>query len=226
MTAKVYALPGHQALLTPLLAILMLAMAAWADGARATTILVLGDSLSAAYGIDEELGWVALLRQRLQLEGISAEVINASVSGETSAGGRERLPALLAHYKPDLLILELGGNDGLRGYPIPAVRKNLAGIIEHSRDQGARVLLLGIQIPPNYGRRYTELFRELYPALASDLDVPLVPFFLEGVATRPDMMQSDGIHPTVAAQAQLLDNTWPRLRRLLGDLQVADNQLQ
>jgi len=185
------------------------------QGASAGTVLIVGDSISAAFGLDTQLGWVSLLKQRLQKEGFKDTVINASVSGDTSAGGRARLPALLAEHKPELVILELGGNDGLRGQQPAQLQQNLASMIDSSRAAGAKVLLLGMRIPPNYGPRYTKAFAEVYSNLADDKKVPLVPFFLEGVGGVPELMQADGLHPAVAAQGKLLENVWPTLKPLL-----------
>ena len=169
---------------------------------------MLGDSLSAAYGLPEEAGWVALLAGRLPAD----RVINASVSGETTAGGLARLPALLQRWRPDWVLLELGGNDGLRGLPPGHSRDNLARMIERSRAAGARVLLIGIRLPPNYGQAYVRAFERIYPELARTHGVPLVPFLLDGVATRPELMQPDGIHPRAEAQPVMLENVW----RILG----------
>jgi len=185
------------------------------QGASAGTVLIVGDSISAAFGLDTQLGWVSLLKQRLQKEGFKDTVINASVSGDTSAGGQARLPALLAEHKPELVILELGGNDGLRGQQPAQLQQNLASMIDSSRAAGAKVLLLGMRIPPNYGPRYTKAFAEVYSNLADDKKVPLVPFFLEGVGGVPELMQADGLHPAVAAQGKLLENVWPTLKPLL-----------
>lgn len=192
----------------------------WAGTALAapTTLMIMGDSLSAAYGIERDAGWVNLLRKRL---GDEVELINASISGETTSGGVARLPELLGQHDPDIVLLELGGNDGLRGLPPSQMRSNLARMIEASQDTGARVLLLGIQIPPNYGQAYTEAFRRVYQELAEKYDIPLVPFLLEGIALDKSLMQEDGIHPTAAAQPRILDNVWPDLEPLL----VAEQQL-
>lgn len=172
----------------------------------------MGDSLSAAYGIDEDEGWVSLLEDRL---GDQADVTNASISGETTSGGAQRLPDLLRQHEPEIVLLELGGNDGLRGLPPDQMRANLAAMIEQSQETGAQVLLLGIDIPPNYGKAYRDAFRSVYTELADDHDVPLVPFILENVATRDSMMQDDDIHPTASAQPTILDNIWPALGPLL-----------
>jgi acyl-CoA thioesterase-1 len=178
-------------------------------------ILVLGDSLSAGYGVPVDEGWVALLQRRLDGEGYGYTVVNASVSGETTVGGLERLPRALARHKPAIVIVELGGNDGLRGLPVPELRVNLEAIIRASRSAGAKVLLAGIRIPPNYGPRYTEQFYAVYGELARELRVAWVPFFLEGIALRDDLFQDDGIHPDLQAQPILLDNVWPVLKPLL-----------
>lgn len=185
------------------------------QGAAAGTVLIVGDSISAAFGLDTRLGWVSLLEQRMKQEGFTDKVINASISGDTSAGGQARLPALLAEHKPELVILELGGNDGLRGQQPTQLQQNLASMIDRSRDAGAKVLLLGMQIPPNYGPRYTNAFKAVYSNLAEEKKVPLVPFFLEGVGGVPELMQADGLHPAAGAQQKLLENVWPTLKPLL-----------
>lgn len=186
--------------------------------AGADTILVLGDSISAAYGIPRERGWVAMLDEQLPAH----QVINASISGETTEGGRQRLPALLKRHNPDVVVIELGGNDGLRGFQLTRIRENLREMVAASQRAGASVLLLGMKIPPNYGRRYTEGFEGNFAEVATEFDVPLVPFLLDGVATVEGMMQDDRIHPTVAAQPRLLDNVLARLPALIGG--TADNE--
>ena len=178
-------------------------------------ILVLGDSLSAGYGIPVEQGWVSRLQQRLDAEGYGYAVINASVSGETTAGGLERLPRALAKHKPAVVIIELGGNDGLRGLPVAELRANLEALVEASRKAGAEALLAAIRMPPNYGPQYTGKFYAVYETLAREQKVPWVPFFLEGIALREDLFQDDGIHPDLDAQPILLDNVWPVLEPLL-----------
>jgi acyl-CoA thioesterase-1 len=185
--------------------------------AHATTgpVLVLGDSLSAAYGIKSDAGWVSLLRERLQQAKPPREVVNASISGETTAGGLARLTKLLADHEPAIVIVELGANDALRGLPISAPRENLSRIVNQIRDSGARVLLLGIEIPVNYGPQYRDSLRAMYRDVAEEFKLPLVPFLLEGVALDPDLMQADGLHPTAAAQPKLLDNVWPSLEKAL-----------
>ena len=180
--------------------------------ALAATVMVFGDSLSAGYGLKAGEGWVSLLARELAPR---HRVINTSVSGETSAGGLTRLPAALQQHKPDVLILALGGNDGLRGLPPVELRDNLDRMVELARARRTRVLLVGIELPPNYGPRYTNAFAEVYGSLAKDKAVPLVPFFLEGIGGHPELMQADGLHPAVGAQGKLLENVWPTLKPLL-----------
>lgn len=182
---------------------------------RTGPVLVLGDSLSAAYGIPIASGWVSLLEARLRAAPAPREVVNASISGETTAGGLARLPKLLAEHEPALVVVELGANDALRGLPIAAPRENLRRIVEQIHQSGARVLLLGIEIPVNYGPQYRDSLRAMYRDLAGDFKLPLVPFLLDGVALDPDLMQADGLHPTAAAQSRLLDNVWPALEKAL-----------
>ncbi|MBC3954188.1 arylesterase [Pseudomonas triticifolii] len=185
------------------------------QGAVAGTVLIVGDSISAAFGLDTRVGWVSLLEQRLKAQGFDDKVINASISGDTSAGGQARLPALLAEHKPELVILELGGNDGLRGQQPAQLQQNLTSMVRLSQEAGAKVLLLGMRIPPNYGVRYTTAFAEVYPKVAQETNVPLVPFMLEGVGGVASMVQGDGIHPNAEAQPTLLENVWPMLKPLL-----------
>ena len=192
-----------------------LALMCMAQNAAAGTILIVGDSISAAFGLDTRIGWVALLEQRLKQQGYDDKVINASISGDTSAGGLARLPALLAAHKPEVVIIELGGNDGLRGQQPAQLKQNLAGMIAASQNAGAKVLLLGMQLPPNYGARYTQAFAKVYDELAHEKQVALVPFFLQGVGGNPQLMQADGIHPAADAQGLLLENAWPALKALL-----------
>jgi acyl-CoA thioesterase-1 len=179
------------------------------------TILVLGDSLSAAYGIRPEQGWVALLTQRLQAQGYGYEVVNASVSGETSSGGLQRLPRALELHRPGMVILELGANDGLRGLPLAATRDNLTKMVQLAQAAGARVLVVGIRIPPNYGPRYTNEFAGIFAELASKYHLPLVPFLLEKVALDPALMQEDGLHPNARGEPLVLDTLWQGLGPLL-----------
>jgi acyl-CoA thioesterase-1 len=178
-------------------------------------ILVVGDSLSAGYGVPIDGTWVALLQRRLTAQGYGYRVVNASVSGETTGGARARLPRALELHKPAVVILELGGNDGLRGLPLRQVRDNFEFMISQSRDAGARVVLVGMRMPPNYGPDYAGRFHELYRELAEQHAAPLVDFFLEGVALDEELMQPDGIHPTSAAQPRLLDNLWPALQQVI-----------
>ncbi len=182
-------------------------------------ILVLGDSLSAAHGIDGDAGWVSLLEARLAGRETHWQVRNASVGGETTAGGRTRLPALLEEVGPDLLILELGGNDGLRGLSLRAMRENLETMLDAADAASAEVLLAGIEIPPNYGPVYTDRFRAVFADLAADRELAFVPFLLEGVALEPGMMLDDGIHPGAAAQPRILENVWSELEPLLDRLE-------
>lgn len=182
------------------------------------TLLVYGDSLSASYGIEEEQGWVNLLKIKLLSEKWAVDVVNGSVSGETTTGGLARLPAMLDSYQPEILILELGGNDGLRGLPLDLMRENLAAMIDLAKASGAEVILTGIQIPPNYGPRYTAPFFATYSALAKQKSLPLVPFLIEGIPQQPELMQNDGIHPRAEAQSMILDNVWPILEPQLESL--------
>lgn len=179
------------------------------------TILVLGDSISAGYGIQREQSWVSQLGSRVAGEAEGWRVVNASVSGETTGGGLARLPDALEEHDPGVVIIELGGNDGLRGYPIGRIRENLERMVALAKEAGSRVLLVGMQIPPNYGPRYTRAFAALYEEVAAAHEVPLVPFILEEVALRPELMQRDGIHPTGEAQELLLNAVWPHLAPLI-----------
>ncbi|MGP8034889.1 MAG: arylesterase [Steroidobacteraceae bacterium] len=179
------------------------------------TILVFGDSLSAAYQLAPEQGWVAMLAQRLRSQGYEYQVVNASESGETSGGGLERLPRALELNRPGLVILELGANDGLRALPAEEMRANLERMVQLSRQAGARVLLVGIRIPPNYGPRYTQEFERVFPELAKQYHLPLVPFLLQNVALDPELMQADGMHPNARGEAPVLDTVWPYLEPLL-----------
>jgi acyl-CoA thioesterase I len=177
---------------------------------------VLGDSLSAAYGLRVEQGWVALLQKRLEAQGYGYRVVNASVSGETSDGGLQRLPRALQLHKPAIVILELGANDALRGLPLNRTQANLQRMVTQSKRAGAQVVLLGMRIPPNYGPKYTAQFYDMYQDLAKKEKLRLVPFFLEQVALKEDLMQADGLHPNGTAQPILLDTLWPELRPVLG----------
>jgi len=179
------------------------------------SILIFGDSLSAAYGIGEDEGWVTLLAERLKQENSKLQVINGSVSGETTTGGRARLPSLLQRYAPTYVLIELGGNDGLRGLPLALMRENLTEMITLSKASGATVLIAGMQIPPNYGPRYTEPFYAQYAELAEEFDLYLIPFLIDGIPQQPALMQADGIHPKAEAQSMILDNVWPVLREAM-----------
>jgi acyl-CoA thioesterase-1 len=192
-----------------------LSLLLWGPAAYAGTVLVVGDSISAAFGLDTRQGWVALLENRLVEQGFDHRVVNASISGDTSAGGAARLPALLTEHQPELVIIELGGNDGLRGQPPMQLQQNLAAMVQQSQKAGAKVLILGMRLPPNYGVRYTTAFAEVFPKVASETGAELVPFVLEGIGGVPSMVQSDGIHPTAEAQPRLLDNVWPMLKPML-----------
>jgi len=181
-------------------------------------VLVLGDSLSSAHGIAPQAGWVYLLDARVKRLPTPRPIVNASISGETTAGGLARLPQLLATHKPALVVVELGANDGLRGLPLEEIRANLKRIIEASRDAGARVALIGIELPINYGPQYRDGLRTLYRDLARDFNLPLVPFLLDGVALDPELMQDDGLHPKAAAEPKILDNVWTVLEPVLREL--------
>lgn len=192
-----------------------LALLCWAQGALAGTVLVVGDSISAAFGLETSQGWVHLLQERLVEGDESWRVVNASISGDTTAGGLARLDPLLEEHTPEVVILELGGNDGLRGQSPVQLKQNLAGMVRKSQDAGAKVLILGMRLPPNYGQRYTTAFAEVFPKVAQETGAALVPFVLEGAAGVPSMMQGDGVHPTAEAQPVLLENVWPALKPLL-----------
>jgi len=179
------------------------------------TVLVVGDSLSAEYGIARGAGWVALLEQKLKAEKVDATVVNASISGDTTSGGRARLPALIKQHRPDIVVIELGANDGLRGLPVPAAEANLRAMIAMARENKARVLLVGMRMPPNYGRAYTERFFAMFETVARSTRSPLVPFMLEGVADKPALFQQDRLHPTAQAHPIILDNIWPQFAALI-----------
>ena len=182
------------------------------------TVLVMGDSLSAEYGLKRGEGWVALLEKRLAEQKIAARVVNASISGETSAGGRARIDAVLKQARPDLVVIELGANDALRGLPVSQTQENLVSMVNAARLVGAKVLLVGIQVPPNYGMAYLNSFSKVYSNIGTLSRVPVVPFMLRNVADGPDadrMFQADRIHPVAAAHPRILDNIWPELQKLL-----------
>lgn len=199
----------------------MASTAMGASKADKPVILVYGDSLSAAYRMPQEQGWVSLLQQRLQDEGYSHHVINASVSGETTSGGLSRLQITLRQHKPDIVLLELGANDGLRGLPLAQMRNNLEAMIKTIRATGADVVLLGIMIPPNYGPKYTQEFSQSFTKLAKSFDLPLVNFLLEGVAGKPELTLDDGLHPSAIAQPRILENVWQVLNPELGNQSAA-----
>ena len=188
--------------------------------ASAATILIVGDSISAAYGMDIRQGWVSLLEQRLQRQSATHQVINASVSGQTTSGGLQRLPRLLRQHRPDLVVLELGGNDGLRGQPPALMQRNLERMVRLTQAGGGRVIVAGMRIPPNYGRAYTDAFAAVFPAVARSTGSALVPFLLDGVGGRPEYMQADGLHPNVRAQALILKQVWPVLERELRQVEA------
>jgi acyl-CoA thioesterase-1 len=191
---------------------------AHAQGARKPLILVVGDSLSAEYGLKRGSGWVALLEGRLAQQKVAGSVVNASISGDTTSGGRTRLPALLKQHRPDVVVLELGGNDALRGLPLAMTRDNLDAMAKTAKASGAKVLIAGMQLPPNYGRQYGEQFAGLFAVVAKTEGAALVPFLLKGVADVPEaesLFQPDRIHPTAAAHPVILDNVWPVLAPLL-----------
>lgn len=197
---------------------LALSCAGTVSAAPDRVILVVGDSLSAEYGLKRGTGWVALLEGRLAQEKIPARVVNASISGDTTSGGRTRLPALLAQHKPTHVVIELGGNDALRGLPVSGTEENLSQMVQASQKAGAKVLLVGMQVPPNYGGDYTKRFSEVFAKVAKQHRTALVPFFLEGVADVADaraLFQGDGIHPRAEAHPRMLDNVWPELKKLL-----------
>jgi acyl-CoA thioesterase-1 len=179
------------------------------------TLLVVGDSISAGYGIDAEQGWVALLQKKLQTERLNYQVVNASISGDTSAGGLARIDKALAQAKPQWVLLELGANDGLRGLSPKEMKSNLSQIIQHSQKAGAKVALLAMKMPPNYGKRYIEMFYQVYPELAAELKITLVPFILEDVALKKELMQADGLHPNAQGQPVIMEKIWQVLKKLL-----------
>jgi acyl-CoA thioesterase-1 len=182
---------------------------------HAKSILVFGDSISAGYGIEVQQGWVALLQKKLAEHAHTDTIRNESISGETTAGGLSRIDQALSRYKPDLVLLELGANDGLRGLSPQEMHKNLSEIIAKAEKSGAKVLLLSMKIPPNYGARYIEMFYKIYPQLAGELHIPLVPFILEDVALKPELMQADGLHPNALAQPIIAEKIWTYLQPLL-----------
>ena len=202
-------------LIVCLFAIFLVAAAGCAAANNNQTILIIGDSLSAGYGIEEKQSWVVLLKDRLNDEGYGYQVVNASISGDTTGGGLRRLPRALDQHEPGIVLIELGGNDGLRGTPIHVIRDNLGSMIELAQGTGARVILAGMEMPPNYGAAYTGAFSRIYPELAQVYDAAFIGFFMKNVALNPSLMQPDGIHPNADGQSVLLDNVWPDLKKLL-----------
>jgi len=192
-----------------------LLLACFGGASAAPTVLVYGDSLSAAYGIPQNAGWVALLGERLKQRKSDYTVVNASISGETTAGGAARIHKTLAQHKPAIVILELGANDGLRGLPVEEMKVNLSKIVRASKNKGARVLVVGMRIPPNYGAKYTNAFRAAFRDVAREERVPLVPFLFEGMVDKPDMFQEDNVHPSEKAQPILMENVWRGLARMV-----------
>ena len=190
-------------------------MVANAQAAEPPTILVFGDSLSAGYGIDIDQSWVTLLQQRLEETGYEHRVVNASISGETTAGGATRIDTAIVTFEPELIILELGANDGLRGFPTASIRSNIEIIARRARDSGAEVVLLGIRIPTNYGVRYTQAFEAVFSDVATDLEIRWIEFFMDGIALNDELLLEDRIHPNAEAQPMLLDNAWPIIRATL-----------
>jgi len=201
-----------------LLALLVIVLAADADSAEPPTALIFGDSLSAGFGIEIDQSWTTLLQARLENQGYEHRVVNASISGETTAGGVTRINSTLANFSPELVILELGANDGLRGFPPTQMKDNLGKIVTRAKASGAAVVLLGIRIPTNYGARYTAAFEGVFRQVAEERDIPWVEFFMEGVALNDELLQSDRIHPNAAAQIILLDNAWPIISATLGSI--------
>jgi len=193
-------------------------MASAASAAESPTVLIFGDSLSAGYGLEVDQSWGTLLQQRLEEQGYEHRVVNASISGETTEGGVTQIGAAIEAFSPELIILELGGNDGLRGFPPARIKSNLRAIAERARDSGAEVVLLGIKIPTNYGARYTEAFEAVYPDIAAELDIQWIEFFMDGVALNDELLQEDRIHPNAMAQPILLDNAWPVIHATLETL--------
>ena len=215
----------NERLVKPLAALLLGSVLAWpalgqaqANAAGVGTILIVGDSLSAEYGLKRGTGWVPLLERQLTGEKKNVRVVNASISGDTTSGGRSRLPALLAQHKPSTVVIELGGNDALRGLPLDMTEKNLTAMTQAAKKAGAKVLLLGMQVPPNYGGNYGATFSGLFTKVAKTEKVALVPFFLKGVADVEDVasqFQADRIHPNEQAQSRMLANVWPELKKLI-----------
>jgi acyl-CoA thioesterase-1 len=218
LDVRLHRMPSFRSVRAVALAALLVLVALAKAAAEPTgpVVLVVGDSISAAYGLAPGAGWVDLLSARLAAERYPNRVVNASITGDTTAGGRARLPTLLARYKPAIVVLELGGNDGLRGGDLNATRDNLAAMVDEVQHAGAKPLIVGMKLPPNYGGAYVRKFDALYEDVAKAHKAPFVPFFFEGFGEKSELFQPDGIHPTAAAQPLLLDNVWPQLRPLLG----------
>jgi acyl-CoA thioesterase-1 len=197
------------------LLLLLLMVFSAVSQAQSPVILVLGDSLSAAYGIDQESGWVSLLQQRLEQQGFPHQVVNASISGDTTFGGINRLSGALERFKPSIVLIELGANDGLRGLGLDQTRRNLVAMVDQVRQADSQAVLLGIMLPPNFGKAFTQRFLRIYHEVSEQKSVTLVPFLLEGVADRMEWMQSDGLHPNASGQPRILDNVWMVLEPLL-----------
>lgn len=189
--------------------VMLLALSLTAAAVQAKTLLILGDSLSAGYGLSQQQSWVHLLQQKLDQQNSGWTLVNASISGETSGGGLARLPALLQQHKPHYVLVELGANDGLRGFPVPQLETNLNAIVQHIKQQQHKALLMQIRIPPNYGPRYSKLFTDLYPKIAKEQQIPLWPFFMETIALKQQWMQADGLHPNLEAQPVIADLMLP-----------------
>ncbi len=187
----------------------------YAHSQESSKLLIMGDSLSASYNIPLESGWVPLLEKRLEKQHPHIDIINASISGETTGNALKRLPDLLTRHQPSIVVIELGGNDGLRGFKLPHIKNNLERMIQLSQDQGAVVVLTGIFVPPNYGPAYAQVFNRAYTELAGKYKTEFVPFILEGVGTNPNLMQADGVHPTAEAQPMLLENMWPAIKNAI-----------
>jgi len=199
------------------ISLLLLSLTATAASTESPTIVIFGDSLSAGYGIEVDQSWATLLQSRLEEQGYEHQVVNASISGETTEGGATRIDSALQDFSPDLIILELGGNDGLRGFPATRMKANLEKIVTRAKATGAAVILLGIRIPTNYGSRYSSEFEDVFRQLSVDLDVKWIEFFMEGIAMNDDLLQDDRIHPNAEAQPILLDNAWPIISATLVD---------
>ncbi len=204
-------------LINSVISLCLASFVAWSTPALAENpkILIYGDSLSAAYGIPQQQGWAVLLKKKLEQENLHFDVINASISGETTSGGMVRLNRTLEHTKPQIIILELGANDGLRGLPVKNMHDNLDAMIQLSKKSGIKVLLVGMRIPPNYGPKYTEDFHQAYIKLAGQHKIPFIPFMLENIAAKPALIQQDGLHPNMLGQPLILENIWPELQRLI-----------